>query len=275
PIALIFKESGPEMGAELKSILSNNDLVGRQRALLLTAILAEPGSLDSLLAALKDPNEEMRTLAALLIGRTRDTRAAAQLRLAINDKDAGVRTRAAEALALMGLPKYELPATTENTNISLLPPRGRTEVNLIAAHTSATTVKTRPPRPLPGSPNRAEANTLASRTDIVPAPARPVLQPPPAPPQPEPETRAEAVSKSNEQSKGKIETTPNETVALNRAPATTTPEKAAPTVPSQPATKPAPSVTNPQPVTSARAKPISPPVVSGKFEPPTTAGPII
>jgi HEAT repeat protein len=115
-LSLFFKEGGEETKNQLKSSLSDSDLATRQQALLLTSILAGTDRAESLIAALKDPKSEMRALAALLIGRAKDIKAVPELRQALTDKDEAVRTRASEALALIGVPKYEPPKVLSDTN---------------------------------------------------------------------------------------------------------------------------------------------------------------
>ncbi|MEW6732674.1 MAG: HEAT repeat domain-containing protein [Acidobacteriota bacterium] len=171
PLALFFKEAGSAATTQLQQALSDPDARRRRSALMLSAILAQQGSFEQILAALKDNDNAMRALAIQLLGGTRDSRAIAPIRQALNDTDSEVRARAAATLSLLGVPKYDLPNLARNDRRALpsLPTRGReSEAGLIAAHVSANTLKTRPPRPQPES-SSSETVALANRSKEIPS----------------------------------------------------------------------------------------------------------
>jgi HEAT repeat protein len=249
PVTLFFKEAGADARAQLKVLLTDGDLTQRQRALLLTTILDDQNSFESLLAALKDSNGEQRALAVLLLGRAHDLRAATALRGALADRDADVRARASEALAQLGLPKYEPPILgngASSTSSASLPTRARNDNSLINATIAANQLKSKPPKPLPAAPPRSpqpaqeesvSLNNRGSNFDIsaqsqinqsAPQPPAQPSVPPSVPPSAQPSTQpsgqqvqpaptAESVRELIEKRKRELGNVRNE-IARNNAP---------------------------------------------------------
>ncbi|KAF0190738.1 MAG: PBS lyase, partial [bacterium] len=160
-LSLFFKEAGSEASNQLKNSLTDNDLATRQQALLLTAILADPSSIESLITALKDSSSEMRALAALLIGRSRDLKAVPALRKALEDQNESVRSKVGEALALIGVPKYEPPKVLSDANTMASVESRNSNVPTIT-----TTPAQTPLRPLPITPNTNATATVGRGNDV-------------------------------------------------------------------------------------------------------------
>lgn len=85
------------------SELLSGTLEQRRTAVRVLVEMRDPETLDALVAALRDPEAEVRSEAARGIGGSRDTSAGDALDTVLKtDPDAGVRTAAAEGLGLMG-----------------------------------------------------------------------------------------------------------------------------------------------------------------------------
>lgn len=166
-LSLFFKEAGDDGRSQLKAALVDQDLATRQRALLLTAILADANSGESLIKALKDPSSEMRALAALLLGRSHNLQAVTALRQALADSDESVKFRAGEALALMGVPKYEPPKVISNSNelAKLDNPNSNADKNLIV-NTEPTNAPQPPPALLPKTNNISITSNNSNNNNV-------------------------------------------------------------------------------------------------------------
>ncbi|MBK7991933.1 MAG: HEAT repeat domain-containing protein [Blastocatellia bacterium] len=167
PLSLFFKEAGNEALDQLNLALKDSNVATRQQALLLSAILADSSSSQNLIAGLKDQSSEIRALAAFLLGRSRDLRSVNALREALSDQEATVRSRAGEALDLMGVQKYEPPKVISDANALAKVDNVTTDKTLV--DNSINTQLKQPPQPLPETPKTTLSPTVsANRTNSIP-----------------------------------------------------------------------------------------------------------
>lgn len=141
PFRIYFKEAAGAIEM-LSKTMGERDGVLRQRALLVAGILGDRTEILTL--GLKDSIADNRALAVLLLGRTTDRSTITQLRSVVEDEDARVRQYAAEALARMGVPKYEPPTVSSTPEVT-------GQYSSIVIHTETPTTPTPLPPSLPKS----------------------------------------------------------------------------------------------------------------------------
>lgn len=86
----------------LRQRLADEDADVRARAAHALGAIAEPGSAESLQAAMNDPEWPVRAMAAKALGRIRDRKSIPVLTASLRDREWWVRANAAEALRIMG-----------------------------------------------------------------------------------------------------------------------------------------------------------------------------